>query len=38
MPEEKSVNIDTMMDLKLAEILIKENKCNNKPMELITNG
>jgi CMP-N-acetylneuraminic acid synthetase len=31
MPEEKSVNIDTKVDLKLAEILITEGHCNNKP-------
>ena len=31
----KSVNIDTLMDLKMAEILIKENKCNNDPQKLL---
>ena len=34
MPEEKSINVDTMMDLKLAEILIKEGKCNNYPSKI----
>tara|TARA_B100000315_G_C14502109_1_gene552843 strand:+ start:25 stop:759 length:735 start_codon:yes stop_codon:yes gene_type:complete len=32
MPEEKSVNVDTTMDLKLAEQLISEGKCNNRPV------
>ncbi|WP_061298122.1 NAD(P)-dependent oxidoreductase [Leptospira borgpetersenii] len=31
MPEEKSINIDTKFDLKLAEILIKEGYSENKP-------
>jgi len=31
MPEERSVNIDTFMDLKLADQLISEGKCNNRP-------
>ena len=35
MPEEKSVNIDTMMDLKLAEIMIKNGNCNNFPSKII---
>ena len=35
MPESKSVNIDTLMDLKMAEILIKDNKCNNYPDKLL---
>ena len=32
MPEERSVNIDTPIDLRLAELLISEGKCNNLPV------
>ena len=32
MPEEKSVNVDTPVDLKLAELLIEQGMCNNSPI------
>jgi len=35
MNDEKSVNIDTTMDLKLAEILIEQGECKNYPSELV---
>lgn len=38
MPINKSVNIDTIEDLQLAERLIKEGQCNNKPINLIDNN
>jgi CMP-N-acetylneuraminic acid synthetase len=34
MPEEKSVNVDTSVDLKLVELFIEEGKCNNNPVLL----
>jgi CMP-N-acetylneuraminic acid synthetase len=35
MPEEKSVNIDTNVDLCLAEALIKKGLCNNWPVRIL---
>ena len=31
MPQEKSINIDEKFDLKIADLLIKNGECNNKP-------
>ena len=34
MPLERSVNIDTLDDLKFAEKIIKEGRCKNKPTKI----
>lgn len=35
MSEEKSINIDTPFDLKLARLLIENGNCNNKPNKIL---
>ena len=36
MPQEKSINIDEKFDLKIAELMIREGLCNNKPVTIKT--